>query len=46
VFGEAGNTKEKRLMIDIMALRQSYELRELQEVRWINGEGNLADSFT
>jgi hypothetical protein len=41
-----GTTKEKRLMIDIMALRQSYERRELQEVRWINGEDNLADSFT
>ncbi|EAQ91892.1 hypothetical protein CHGG_00127 [Chaetomium globosum CBS 148.51] len=26
-----GTTKEKRLMIDIMALRQSYERRELQE---------------
>jgi hypothetical protein len=29
-----------------MALRQSYERRELQEVRWINGEDNLADPFT
>ena len=28
-----GTTKEKRLMIDIMALRQSYERRELAEVR-------------
>ncbi|KAL0941549.1 uncharacterized protein CTRU02_204312 [Colletotrichum truncatum] len=28
-----GTTKEKRLMIDIMALRQSYERRELQEIR-------------
>ena len=28
-----GTTKEKRLMIDIMALRQSYERRELTEVR-------------
>jgi hypothetical protein len=33
-------------MIDIMALRQSYERRELQEVRWINGADNLADAFT
>jgi hypothetical protein len=41
-----GTTKEKRLMIDIMALCQSYERRELHEVRWINGEDNLADSFT
>jgi len=28
-----GTTKEKRLMIDIMALRQLYERRELIEVR-------------
>lgn len=41
-----GTTKEKRLMIDIMALRQSYERRELHEVRWINGNDNLADAFT
>jgi hypothetical protein len=26
-------TKEKRLMIDIMAIRQSYERRELTEIR-------------
>ncbi|KAK6211233.1 hypothetical protein QIS74_10497 [Colletotrichum tabaci] len=41
-----GTTKEKRLMIDIMALRQSYERRELHEVRWINGSDNPADAFT
>src|ERR1700712_4791206 len=41
-----GTTKEKRLMIDIMALRQSYEKRELAEVRWIEGKDNLADAMT
>lgn len=41
-----GTTKEKRLMIDIMALRQSYERREFYEVRWIKGDDNLADAFT
>ncbi|KAK6208665.1 hypothetical protein QIS74_12183 [Colletotrichum tabaci] len=41
-----GTTQEKRLMIDIMALRQSYERRELYEVRWIHGDDNLADAFT
>ena len=41
-----GTTKEKRLMIDIMALRESYERKELHEVRWINGADNLADAFT
>ncbi|OWT43021.1 polyprotein [Pochonia chlamydosporia 170] len=41
-----GTTKEKRLMIDIMALRQSYERREVHEVRWINGGDNPADAMT
>ncbi|KAI1670831.1 hypothetical protein L13192_04188 [Pyrenophora tritici-repentis] len=39
-------TKEKRLMIDIMALRQSYERREITKIRWINGDDNPADAFT
>ena len=33
-------------MIDIMALRQSYERREIAEIRWINGEDNPADAMT
>ncbi|CEJ95277.1 Putative Polyprotein [[Torrubiella] hemipterigena] len=41
-----GTTKEKRLMIDIMALRQSYERREANEVRWIHGNDNPADAMT
>jgi hypothetical protein len=41
-----GTTSEKRLMIDLMALRQSYERREISEVRWINGEDNPADAMT
>ena len=41
-----GTTKEKRLMIDIMALRQSYERRELAEIRWIEGDSNPADVMT
>ena len=28
-----GTTKEKRLMINIMAIRESYERRELSEIR-------------
>jgi hypothetical protein len=28
-----GTTKEKRLMIDIMPIRQSYERRDLQGIR-------------
>lgn len=41
-----GTTKEKRLMIDIMALREAYERGELTEIRWINGRDNPADSMT
>ncbi|KAI0991271.1 hypothetical protein K3495_g16916, partial [Podosphaera aphanis] len=41
-----GTTKEKRLMIDIMAIRESYERRELAEIRWINGKDNPADAMT
>ncbi|KHJ32140.1 hypothetical protein EV44_g4197 [Erysiphe necator] len=42
-----GNTKEKRLMIDVMAFRESYERREISEIRWINGQGqdNPADAM-
>ena len=41
-----GTTQEKRLMIDIMAIRQSYERREVSEMRWIEGDSNPADSMT
>jgi hypothetical protein len=41
-----GTTKGKRMMIDVMALRQSYERREIAEVRWINGNDNPADAMT
>lgn len=43
---QLGTTAEKRLMIDIMAIRQSYEGREIQEIRWINGSDNPADAMT
>ncbi|EED18931.1 hypothetical protein TSTA_126390 [Talaromyces stipitatus ATCC 10500] len=41
-----GTTKEKRLIIDLMALRQSYEKWEIDEIRWIHGDDNPADAFT
>ena len=41
-----GTTKEKRLMIDIIALRQSYERREITEIRWIDGKDNPTDAMT
>ena len=40
-----GTTKEKRLIIDIIALRQMYKRRELVEVRWITGASNPADAM-
>lgn len=40
-----GTIKEKRLIIDIMALRQSYKKREIAEIRWINGDNNPADAM-
>ena len=39
-------TEEKRLMIDIMGLRESYERREIDEIRWIDGTCNPADALT
>ena len=39
-------TKEKRLMIDIMALWEAYERSELMDIRWIDGRDNPADSMT
>lgn len=33
-------------MIDIMAIWQSYEQRELSEIRWIAGDSNPADAMT
>jgi hypothetical protein len=41
-----GTTQEKRLMIDLMCLRQSYERREIAEVKWIDGSTNPADAMT
>ena len=37
---------EKRLMIDIIVLRQSYEEREIDEIRLICGKDNTADAMT
>jgi hypothetical protein len=39
-------TSEKRLMIDLMCLRQSYERREITEIRWIDGNSNPVDAMT
>ncbi len=39
-------TSEKRLMIDLMCLRQSYERREITKIRWIDDDSNSADAMT
>jgi hypothetical protein len=39
-------TSEKRLMIDLMCLKQSYERRKIAEIRWIDENINLADAMT
>jgi hypothetical protein len=41
-----GTTQEKRLMVDVLCLRQSYERREIAEVKWIAGSTNPADAMT
>jgi hypothetical protein len=38
--------KEKRLIIDIMVLRQIYERQKVFDVRWINDDDNPADATT
>lgn len=41
-----GTTTEKRLMVDILCLRQAYQRREIAEVRWISTATNPADCMT
>jgi hypothetical protein len=41
-----GTTQEKRLIIDIMALHQSYKRRKIAEIRWIYNKNNPADALT
>eukprot|EP00171_Calliarthron_tuberculosum_P022597 IDg22597t1 len=39
-------TSEKRLLIDLSMLRESYEKREIADVYWIPGDQNPADGLT
>ena len=41
-----GTTQEKRLMIDLMCLREAFERKEIDEVKWIDGNSNPADAMT
>lgn len=38
-------TAERRLQIDILALRKSYDLEELDRIAWIPASSNPADSL-
>lgn len=46
VVAKDRSTSEKRLMIDISALKQSYESGELSRLGWIMGVENPADGLT
>jgi hypothetical protein len=37
---------KKRLMMNIMILKQSYERREITEIKWIHESNNSVDSMT
>jgi hypothetical protein len=39
-------TVEKRLMMNVMTLRQSYERREITEIKWIHESNYSLDSMT
>lgn len=39
-------TTEKRLLIDLRMLRESYELRELKNIAWISSSRNPAEAMT
>jgi hypothetical protein len=38
--------QEKRLIIDVICLRQAYNRRLITDVKWINREANPADVIT
>lgn len=38
-----GITDEKRLIIDIISLRESYKNKEISEIKQVNGKDNPAD---
>ena len=46
VVAKKAKTTERRLQIDIFALRQSYDTGELNRIAWIPGQSNPADPLT
>jgi hypothetical protein len=41
-----GTIKKKRLIINIIAIRQAYVRQKMRNIRWINNRNNLADAMT
>ena len=41
-----GTTQEKRLIINIIYLHQSYERREIAKVKWIDRDSNPINAMT
>jgi hypothetical protein len=41
-----GTTKEKRLIINIIAIRQAYEQQNVLDIRWIDDRNNPANAIT
>ena len=46
VIARDAQTSERRLQIDVLALRQSYDRGELDRIAWIPGDKNAADPLT
>ena len=46
VVAKEGKTTERRLQIDIMTLRQSYDNGELSRINWVPGPMNPSDPLT
>ena len=44
-FVRLSTIHEKRLMIDVMNLKQSYERRKITKMKWMNEKNNLVDSM-
>ena len=45
-FVKLRTTHKKRLIINVMSLRQLYKRREITEIKWIHRYNNPADSIT